>query len=261
MLFSKPDKGIMRIYTNDGIAGITTRKLLPVIIFIPLISGWLRLIGQDAGYYDTEFGVALFSFINILILVVVVFWISYNLLSIDKKRKEAEELLKEYKHFFNNSNDLSCIANMQGNFEIINPQFKKVLGYSEKELLEKQFVEFIHPDDIAASLQEYEKQKSDSKVVTNFVNRYRKKDGNYLWLDWNSTPDPVTGKIYAIARDITERKKAEQELEIITAKLKEAQALAKVGNWHINLVDNVSTWSAESFKILGLDPNELPPKS
>jgi PAS domain S-box-containing protein len=252
MLFSKPDKGIMRIYTNDGIAGITTRKLLPVIIFIPLIVGRLRLIGQDAGYYDTEFGVALFSFITIFILVVVVFGISGNLLSTDKKRKEAEGLLKEYKHFFNNSNDLACIANMEGHFEIINPQFKKVLGYSEKELLEKQFIEFIHPDDIAATLQEYEKQQSDSKVVINFVNRYRKKDGNYLWFDWNSTPDPVTGKIYAIARDITERKKAEQELEIITEKLKDAQALAKVGNWNINLANNVSTWSDETYKILGL---------
>jgi PAS domain S-box-containing protein len=387
MLFSKSDNGIMRIYTNNGVAGITIRKLLPVIIFIPLISGWLRLIGQDAGYYDTEFGEALFSFITILILVIVVFGISSNLLSIDKKRKKAEELLNEYKHFFNNSNDLACIANMQGYFEIINPKFKKVLGYSEKEFLERQLIEFIHPDDIDSSLQEHEKQKSDSKVVTNLVNRYQKKDGNYLWLDWNSTPDPATGKIYAIARDITERKKAEeilkkslkeisdykyaldessivgitnqkgiiqfandnfckisgytideligqdhriinsghhpkkfikklwktiangkiwrgelknrakdgtiywvdttivpflneqgkpfqylairtditerkkaeQELKNIAAKLKEAQALAKVGNWESNLATNTDTWSDEAFKILGIDPNTTIP--
>ncbi|WP_185963136.1 PAS domain-containing protein [Flavobacterium gawalongense] len=400
MLFSKSDKGIMSIFTNDGIAGITTRKLLPVIIFTPLILGWLRLIGQQAGYYGTELGVALFSFITILILMTVVFVISGTLLSIDRKRKNAEKHLKEFEHFFNNSNDLSCIANMEGYFEIINPQFVNVLGYSEKELLEHPYFYFIHPDNLDTTTQEMGKA-NDGGNILNFINRYRKKDGSYLWLEWHSTFNPITGKVYAIARDITERKKAEEqlfiankelesyilqlaeseekfrmvldsaqigawdlnlvidtawrsilhdqifgyenllpewgyeifikhvipedreyvkqrfeeayskgrfsmecrikrandntirwisaqglayknekgeltkmmgividindrknsehELEVITAKLKEAQALAKMGNWDSNLVTNTDAWSDEAFKILGLDPNTTIP--
>lgn len=121
--------------------------------------------------------------------------------------------LNEYKHFFYNSNDFSCIANVEGYFEILNPNFEKLLGYSEKELLENQFLNFIHPDDIAGTLLEIGKLKSGALTI-NFVNRYRKKDSSYLWFDWNTTPDPVTGKLYAIARDITERKKAEDALEL-----------------------------------------------
>lgn len=126
--------------------------------------------------------------------------------------------LNEYKHFFNNSNDFSCVANVEGYFEILNPNFEKLLGYSEKQLLENQFLNFIHPDDIAATLLEIEKLKTGALTI-NFVNRYRKKDGSYLWFDWNTTPDPVTGKLYAIARDITERKKVQEQLEAVNKEL------------------------------------------
>jgi PAS domain S-box-containing protein len=218
VLFSKSDKGIMYIFTNDGIAGITTRKLLPVIIFTPLILGWLRLIGQQAGYYNTELGVALFSFTTILVLVVVVFGISGTLLAIDNKRKNAENHLKEFEHFFNINHDLCGIANTEGYFELINANFTRILGYTEKEFCETAFIELIHPDDIPATVQEYEKLKLGALVI-NFVNRYRKKDGSYLYLDWNATPNPATQKLYCVARDITERKKAEEELRAVNKEL------------------------------------------
>ncbi len=136
--------------------------------------------------------------------------------------KKSEEQLQQFKHFFNHSNDFSCIANVQGYFEVLNPAFERVLGYSEKELLKDQFLAFIHPDDIPATLLEIEKLKTGAATI-NFVNRYRKKDGSYLWFDWNSTPDPVTGKLYAIARDITERKKAEESIMRLNKELSGAK--------------------------------------
>lgn len=127
-------------------------------------------------------------------------------------RKKVEEQLKEYQHFFNHSNDLCLIANMQGYFETVNPTVEKVLGYSEKEWMEKPFIEFVHPEDIDAVVIEYGKQKTEAASVMNFICRFLKKDGSYVWLEWNSIPNPVTGKIYAVGRDITERKKAEEQL-------------------------------------------------
>lgn len=126
--------------------------------------------------------------------------------------EKAEKQLKEFKHFFYNSNDPCFIANMDGYFETVNFMCEKLLGYSEREIIKKPFVEFIHPDDISNTLMEYEKQKTEGKVVINLVNRYRKNDGTYVSLEWNSTPDPHSGKIYAIARDITERIKIDQKL-------------------------------------------------
>lgn len=136
------------------------------------------------------------------------------------ERKKGEDELKQFKHFFNNSNDFSCIANTDGYFDVVNPNFEKLLGYSQNELLKYQFLHFIHPDDIAATLQEVEKLKTGA-VTINFENRYRKKNGEYLWFDWNTTPDPVTGKLYAIARDITERKTLEDKLNQFNRELEQ----------------------------------------
>lgn len=117
-----------------------------------------------------------------------------------------------YEYFFQNSQDLCCIANVEGYFEIINPNFEKVLGHSEKELLENKFSTFIHPEDRDATQRELEKLKAGAATI-NYVNRYRKKDGSYIWLEWNTKPDKSSGKLYAIARDISERKSAQITLE------------------------------------------------
>ncbi len=148
------------------------------------------------------------------------------------ERKKNEQLLKEFEHFFYNSNDLSCIANQKGYFEIINSKFEKLLGYSEKALIESSFLSFIHADDIAATNRIMETLETGATVL-NFVNRYKKKDGEYLWLEWAATPDEATGKIYAIAHDITGRKKAEEtnrKFAILESKSKEMEQFAYIAS-------------------------------
>jgi PAS domain S-box-containing protein len=123
-------------------------------------------------------------------------------------------MLNEFEFFFNQTKDLTCIANAEGYFDIINTQLSKLLGCTEKELLENQFLNFVHPEDIEATLKEVEKLESGALTI-NFKNRYRKKNGDYIWFEWSSTPDPITGKLYAIARDITNRKKDEEKFRIV----------------------------------------------
>ncbi len=128
------------------------------------------------------------------------------------------QLLEEYKYFFINSHDLACIANMNGYFINVNPQFENVLGYSKREMLENPFLDFVHPEDVVSSLREMEKLK-EGALTMNFVNRYRKKDGTYLWLEWTISPDVKAGKQYGIARDVTERKHIEDQLLLVNKEL------------------------------------------
>ena len=115
--------------------------------------------------------------------------------------------------FFSLSLDMMSIAKGEY-FTRINPAFTTVLGYDEKDLLDKSFLSFVHPDDVQTTLDEVAKLQQGIPTI-HFVNRYRCKDNSYRWLDWMASPDTQTGLQYAVAHDITERKKIE---DLIKAK-------------------------------------------
>ncbi|MFH0726442.1 MAG: PAS domain S-box protein [Pseudomonadota bacterium] len=129
------------------------------------------------------------------------------------ERKRAEEALREkteeLDRFFTTALDLFCVADTDGCFRRLNPQWEAVLGYSLAELEGRNFLDLIHPEDLEGTVQAVSRLDAQQPVL-NFVNRYRCKDGSYRWIEWRSSP---RGKlIYAAARDITDRKLAEQAM-------------------------------------------------
>jgi len=105
----------------------------------------------------------------------------------------------DLERFFEYAVDLLCIAGVDGFFVVVNPAFPRTLGYSAAELLSRPFVDFVHPADRDATVAETG-QLADGSPTLSFSNRYRHKDGYYLWLHWTAYPEPGTGLIYAIAR-------------------------------------------------------------
>ena len=126
---------------------------------------------------------------------------------------ELNQAREEVEKYFTLSLDLLCIAGTDGYFKRLNPAWEEVLGYSTEELMAKPFLEFIHPDDRQATIQESAKLDKGINTIS-FENRYRCKDGSYRWLMWSATPFAEKRLIYAVARDVTELKRAEQALRL-----------------------------------------------
>ncbi|MGD8328300.1 MAG: PAS domain-containing sensor histidine kinase [Acidobacteriota bacterium] len=115
----------------------------------------------------------------------------------------SEENLRR---LFDLSLDLLCVAGLDGYFKHINPAFTRALGYRAEDLLSKAFVEFVHPEDQAATIAAVE-QLAQGLDIVDFENRYRAADGTWRWLAWRSTSVPEEGLIFAVARDITDHKR------------------------------------------------------
>ncbi len=124
---------------------------------------------------------------------------------------ERNRLENELDHFFDLSLDMFCVAGMDGYFKRLNPAWSKTLGYTDAELLAEPFLNFVHPDDREMTIAAAGKTQQGLNVAA-FANRYRCKDGEYKWIEWKSATFPEQQIIYAVARDITERKRVEREL-------------------------------------------------
>jgi len=135
------------------------------------------------------------------------------------RRRAIEETLREkteeLDRYFTSSLDLLCIADTEGYFRKLNPEWGRVLGYTLADLEGCKFFDFVHPEDLPATLDAVSRLK-DQEQILNFTNRYRHRDGTYRWIEWRS--HPAGNLIYAAARDITHHKEAEEALRQSEAK-------------------------------------------
>lgn len=177
-----------------------------------------------------------------------------------KLREKTEEL----ETYFASSRNLLGIANKKGKFIRMNKEWERVFGYSIEELESHSFLDFVHPDDIESTLEAIDSLDSQ-KTVLNFVNRRVCKDGSYRWIEWHSRLEGDL--IHTVARDITERKQAEEErlqYEIELEKSREQFMLAVSGSndgiWDWNIREKKGYMSPRLKEIIGFEDEEFPNK-
>ncbi len=127
--------------------------------------------------------------------------------------KREQEKLENFEKLFKFSNDLICIAGTDGYFKKINPSFNALLGWDDKYVLQNPFFALIHPDDRQSTENEIAKLALGENTI-NFTNRFLTNNGSYKILQWVATPEPSTGSLFAIARDITEEKNKEEQIRV-----------------------------------------------
>ena len=168
---------------------------------------------------------------------------------LSKAVRERRIVEGELDQLFNLSSDLFCIAGFDGYFKRLNPAWEQTLGIPREELLSRPYVEFIHPDDREITRKEAQKIV-DGAVTFSFENRFRCGDGTYLWLLWNATPSSDQSLIFAAARDITLRKRAERRLSVgytLTRVLAEAENLGAASPLILRAICEGLGWEMGAF--------------
>jgi PAS domain S-box-containing protein len=147
----------------------------------------------------------------------------------ERKAEEARgESEARYRLLAENSTDVIAVTDTSGAFTYVSPACRKLFGYDPEEVLGRDILEFPHPEDLALVSQAY-KEVLDSRESASISHRCRRKDGTYVWIEVlaHQICDPQTGEVKEVqstCRDITERKRAEDELLSLAATLEDSNS-------------------------------------
>jgi PAS domain S-box-containing protein len=177
-------------------------------------------------------------------------------------RTRVEERLRRsearFRAVVENTSELFAFAGRDGALTYINSSIEQVLGYRPDELIGRPFAEYIHPEDVELAAGRLARLLEDPTHVWRDEIRMIAKDGSFRRLDIVSTNylgEAGVNSIVAIARDITEKKRAEDSLRESEERLRLASAAANLGLWDFNLPSGKAIVTADYATMLGYDPD------
>jgi PAS domain S-box-containing protein len=151
--------------------------------------------------------------------------------------QRVETQARERDRIWNVSQDLLVVTDASGKLLSINPAWTATLGWSEADLLDKTVEWLLHPDDLAKSRAERARIADGGKTL-HFENRFRNKRGTYSWLSWRAVTEK--GFIYAVARDVTDLKKAEEQLRTSRRELAQVTRQTTMGAMTASIAHEVN---------------------
>lgn len=175
-------------------------------------------------------------------------------------RKLAEQQLTEREAFYRGvieaSPDSFWLIDTHGRILQASESYCQRSGFSQNELLSMSIMDLdanMATPEISDRIQHLLREKH-----TVFETRHRAKDGSTWPVEISAVFLPVAGgRFFSFIRDISERKQAENQLRASETSLKEAQRLAQIGSWELDLVNNKLNWSEEIFRIFEIDPTQF----
>ncbi|RSZ61132.1 PAS domain S-box protein [Massilia atriviolacea] len=124
------------------------------------------------------------------------------------------------------SNDIMLVADFNAGIVAVNPAFSWTLGWDADTVVGQSFMELVHPDDRAATLEQVASLGTGATTFR-FENRYRRHDGGYSTLSWSAAPDDEF--IHAVGRDITSERQAAEAMRQTELALQQAQKMETIG--------------------------------
>jgi PAS domain S-box-containing protein len=209
------EHGLAELLTREDTGGAVFRRLLVPIIAVPLLLGWLRILGQNEGLYDLEFGTALRSLIEIVLLFLLLWWTANNISWHENSAQGAQSRLAA---IIESSEDAIISMSLEGVIRTWNAGAERAFSYTPAEAIGKHISMLIPPERLDEEVEILSKIKRGERIE-HFETIRLRKDGEKLSVSLTVSPVKNSfGEIVGsskIARDITARKQLESERETL----------------------------------------------
>ena len=147
--------------------------------------------------------------------------------------------------------DLITSIDAEGRFVTVSAASRRILGYAPEEMIGHAVADFVHPDDHTRTLAARQRTRA-SHATTTFQNRYLHKDGRVVWLEWSGTVVLDEGMVYGMARDVTQRRAAEED-RVFLAAIVQASHNAIIG---VSLDNTIRSWNPGAEQLYGYSAGE-----
>lgn len=210
ILFAHPERGLMAVIAANDAGGVLARRLLPAVVLVPPILGWLRDVGQVAGLYNRETGLSLAVMLTIALFAAGVWWTAGALHRAEIKRQHLEE---RYRAVIHQAADGIYLVDADSK-QIVesNPALDRLLGYDPGGTTGRSVCDIIadDPRQIEARMR---RMLTSASVLTG-ERPYRRKDGSVVEVESSAAVIRYNGRpvLCTVVHDITQRKRAEAEL-------------------------------------------------
>jgi PAS domain S-box-containing protein len=223
VLAARPGRGLMAVLTSERLGGLLGRRLLPVVVCLPVLVGWLRLRGHHAQLYTVEFGTALSASSYIIILASLVWFCALWLNRIDSARRRAEERDLELAAIVGSSTDAILGKTLDGTITSWNKGAEQMYGYREEEVLGKN-VALLAPPDRTEEILRILAELRKGAPIKRFETQRQRKDGKIIHVSLAISPiynrDGELVGASTVARDITEQQQVAERLSQSEAQIK-----------------------------------------
>ncbi len=219
VLFARPDEGIMRVVTSNLLGGAIVRRILPVALTMVVTGGWVSLQGERAGYYGTEYAVALLVIFGTTMLTAITWMNARSLNSAEQVRVQSEKkmlMMREETRFRNTLDSMmeGCqIIGFDWRYIYVNDAAAKHGRRAKEELLGHTMME-MYPGIENTEMFRVLRKCMESRTSQHMENEFAFPDGYKGWFEL--AVSPVREGIFILSEDITERRLIAQEVADVT---------------------------------------------
>ena len=206
-----PDRAPVSLMTGDSGAALLIRRTLPAIVLLPLLLGWLRMRGQEAGLFDTAFGTAALVLVLILLFAALLFWSASAIAAHESAMRTSEQ---KFERLFRKAAFGAALARLpDGVFVDINEAFEQMFGFTRDEVIGRTSVELGINRQATVRAEVIEELRKGGVVRNQEITLYTKSGEARFFLN-NVTVVEIGGQdhILSTIQDITERQAAAESL-------------------------------------------------